>query len=99
MSPEQAEGLRVDERSDIFSAAAVGYLILTGRGPFEARSLPLALQAVVHDAPTPLTELNVPEPLARVLHRALQKSPGARYQTCAEILGDLRDVQSTAVHS
>jgi serine/threonine protein kinase len=98
MSPEQAEGLRVDARSDIFSAAAVGYLILTGREPFDAKSLPLALHAILHEAPAPFTSTEAPEPLARVLMKALEKSPDARYQTCADVLADLERVKSMVVH-
>src|SRR3954467_15249852 len=85
MSPEQAEGRRVDQRSDIFSAAAVGYLILSGRAPFEAKNLPLALQAILHDAPALLSGAEAPEPLSRVLLKALDKSPDARYQSCEEV--------------
>lgn len=99
MSPEQAEGQRVDQRSDIFSAAAVGYLILSGRAPFEAKTLPLALQAILHEAPAPLSPADAPEPVATVLLKALEKSPDARYQTCAEVLADLRRVKSMVVHS
>lgn len=99
MSPEQAEGLRVDQRSDIFSAAAVGYLILTGRAPFDARNLPLVLQAVLHESPATLSSVEAPEPLARVLLKALEKSPDARYQTCAEILADLRRITTMVVQS
>jgi eukaryotic-like serine/threonine-protein kinase len=99
MSPEQAEGRRVDQRSDIFSAAAVGYLILTGRAPFETKTLPLALQAILHEAPAPLSASEAPERLARVLLKALEKSPDARYQTSADVLADLQRVKSTVVHS
>jgi len=99
MSPEQAEGRRVDQRSDIFSAAAVGYLILSGRDPFDAKPLPLALQAVLTKPPAPLSVSEAPAPLARVLLTALEKSPDARYQTCADILADLRRVKNTVVHS
>jgi serine/threonine-protein kinase len=99
MSPEQAEGRRVDQRSDIFSAAAVGYLILSGREPFEAKNLPLALQAILHSAPAPLSSAEAPDPLARVLLKALEKSPDARYQACADVLADLLRVKAMVVHS
>ncbi len=99
MSPEQVEGRRVDQRSDIFSAAAVGYLILSGRAPFEARNLPLVLDAVLNEAPAALSDAEAPEPLARVLLKALEKSPGARYQSCGELLADLQSVHNTVVHS
>ncbi|MFN7917931.1 MAG: serine/threonine-protein kinase [Vicinamibacterales bacterium] len=99
MSPEQAEGKRVDERSDIFSAAAVAYLILTGRPPFSRRNLPLSLQAILHDPPEALTTGEAPAPLASVLMKALEKAPEARYQTCAEVLAALGRVHSMLVPS
>lgn len=99
MSPEQAEGRRVDERSDIFSAAAVAYLVLTGREPFSGPSLPLTLHAVLHAVPAPLSADEAPAALAAVLLKALAKHPDARYQTCAEVLADLARVQTTAVPS
>lgn len=99
MSPEQVEGRRVDQRSDIFSAAAVGYLILSGRAPFEARNLPLVLDAVLNEAPVALSGAEAPAPLAHVLLKALEKLPEVRYQSCAELLADLQRVHNTVVHS
>ncbi len=99
MSPEQVEGRRVDQRSDIFSAAAVGYLILSGRAPFEARNLPLVLDAVLNEAPAALSNAEAPAPLAHVLLKALEKVPEARYQSCADLLVDLQRVHNTVVHS
>jgi eukaryotic-like serine/threonine-protein kinase len=93
MSPEQAEGRQVDERSDIFSAAAVGYFMLTGRAPFTAPDLPRTLLALLSDEPAPITETPVPEELRRVLSRAFAKSPDDRYQHCAEVLSDLDEVR------
>jgi serine/threonine protein kinase len=97
MSPEQAEGRQVDERSDIFSAGAVSYLILTGRPPFDASSLPAALDAILTRSPHPLTEAEAPGPLTGILQKALEKSPDDRYQTCAEVLADLRRVEESVV--
>jgi len=98
MSPEQAEGRRVDARSDIFSAAAVGYLVLAGRAPFAGRTLPQTLHAILHEATAPIAFADAPPVLARVLYKALEKSPDARYQTCADVLRDLARVKSTVVH-
>ena len=99
MSPEQAEARKVDQRSDIFSAAAVSYLVLTGRAPFAAPTLPEALHAILHEMPAPLPPELAPAPLAHLLERALDKSPDARYQTCGELLCDLAQIQSTVVQS
>lgn len=98
MSPEQAEGRRVDARSDIFSAAAVAYLILAGRPPFEGRSLPAVLQAVIQGAQAPLTADEAPADLAGIVDKALKKSPDDRYPTCADVLVDLRRVKDSMVH-
>jgi serine/threonine-protein kinase len=99
MSPEQAEARRVDQRSDIFSAAAVGYLVLTGRAPFAAPTLPEVLHAILHDMPAPIARDVAPPAVARVLVRALAKSPGDRYQRCADILRDLAQIHSMVVQS
>ena len=99
MSPEQAEARPVDQRSDIFSAAAVGYLVLTGRAPFAAPTLPEVLHAILHDMPAPIARDVAPPAVARVLVRALAKSPGDRYQRCADILRDLAQIHSMVVQS
>lgn len=99
MSPEQAEGRRVDQRSDIFSAAAVAYLILSGHAPFEAKTLPLVLQAILSDPPPPLSPDKAPDLLVRVLWKALEKSPEARYQAAADVVRDLQRVITRVVQS
>lgn len=98
MSPEQIEGRRADERSDIFSAAAVSYLILAGRAPFDAPNLPGLLDAVLHAEPAPLAPVQAPARLARVIARALDKSPERRYQTCAALRADLSQAVDLMVH-
>jgi serine/threonine-protein kinase len=95
MAPEQAQGFTVDGRSDLFSAAAVFYLMLAGRGPFAVGDLPAVLRAVVVEPPPPLTDEEAPEPLRRVLMRALAKAPAERYQQCADLLADLTRVRRT----
>jgi serine/threonine-protein kinase len=93
MSPEQAEGRRVDARSDIFSAAAVAYRILSGRSPFARATLQKTLMALLEAAPAPLTDGEAPGPLWRILARALAGNPDDRYQTCADVLTDLDRVR------
>ena len=86
LSPEQARGLRADERSDLYSAGVVLFEMLTGRLPFEGDSdVAVALQHV-NDAPPRPRDLApaVPEALERVVLRALDKDPDRRYQTAAE---------------
>ncbi|MGE0450356.1 MAG: serine/threonine-protein kinase [Vicinamibacterales bacterium] len=89
MSPEQVEGRRADHRSDIFSAGAVAHLILAGRPPFEAQTLPAVLDAILHATPSPLSDRQAPPALARVVERALEKSPDRRYQSCAALRAEL----------
>lgn len=90
MSPEQAQGRKVDARSDVFSAGAVFYFMLTGRAPFAAPELQRILHAVLHEEPAPLTEAEAPDALKQVIRKALSKVPEQRYQSCADMLGDLR---------
>lgn len=89
MSPEQAFGREVDARSDVFSAAAVFYLMLTGRKPFDAVELPVVLQKVVREDPPPIREHEAPAALASIVLKALQKDRDHRYQRCADMSADL----------
>jgi Tol biopolymer transport system component len=89
MSPEQASGLPLDARSDIFSFAVVLYEVLAGRRPFGAGSEAEILNAVVRGAPQPLPD-HVPTPLRAVVEKALEKNPSHRYQTMRELVVDLR---------
>ena len=82
MAPEQAQGLPVDARADIFSFGALLYELLSGRAAFDGSS-PLAIvAAVLRDDPAPLATT---PPLAEVVRRCLEKSPGRRFQTAAEL--------------
>jgi serine/threonine-protein kinase len=92
MSPEQASGEKVDFRSDIFSAAAVGYLIVTGRAPFAGANLTQTLQAIFQEQPAAITAEEAPEALSRVLFKGLEKDPANRYQRAAEMRNDLLKV-------
>ena len=93
MSPEQVRGKVVDHRSDIFSFGAVCYHLIAGRKPFAAGSLPLVMRKVLEEDPEPLTD--VPPMVARVVAKALQKDPAARYQTIEQLRGDLDRVGET----
>src|SRR5262249_35190516 len=89
MSPEQARGKDVDQRSDIFSAGAVFYQMLTGRKPFAASDLPGVLTKVERQDPLPIREREAPPALGRLVLKALAKDPANRYQTCAQMAGEL----------
>jgi serine/threonine protein kinase len=89
MSPEQASGHKVDHRSDLFSAASVGYFIVTGRAPFTRADLRQTLMALLHEDPPPVPEGDAPASLVCVLLKGLAKSPADRYQSAAEMLAAL----------
>lgn len=93
MSPEQAAGEKVDARSDIFSASAVGYLILTGRAPFTGPDLRRTLDALLTRDPVPMNDIEAPALLRAVLNKGLAKNPAHRYQTATEMLLDLQAVR------
>jgi len=86
MAPEQAQGLRVDARADIYAVAAVAYRCLTGRHPFTAPDTPSLLYAVVHAMPARPTALGAFDPdVDRWVALALAKAPGDRFATGAEL--------------
>src|SRR5262249_40617855 len=91
MSPEQASGLPVDGRSDIFSLGVVLYEFLAGRRPFDGATNLETLQAIIHRPPEPLVKLcpGLPAGLRLVVERALEKDPALRYQSARELVTDL----------
>ena len=93
MSPEQARGREIDQRSDIFSTGAVFYYMLSGRKPFAAPDLPAVLHKVENEDPVSLTELEAPPGLARIIAKALAKPITRRHQELGELLADLTRFQ------
>ncbi len=94
MSPEQADGHKVDERSDIFSFGAVLYEMITGRRAFPGDSKLSTLAAVIHNEPKPLSQSSdgVPREVARIIMRCLRKDPQRRWQSMADLKVALEDV-------
>jgi len=95
MSPEQAEGKKVDARSDIFSFGAVLYEMLTGRRAFGRDSRIKTLAAVLNEEPKPASSVSeaVPPELERILARCLRKDPQRRWQTMSDLKVALQDIK------
>lgn len=87
MAPEQAEGGAVDGRTDIYSLGIVLYELLAGRPPYQAdTALSLLLMHLNEPLPPPRSiNPQIPEPLERVVIKALEKEPDKRYQSAAEL--------------
>ena len=83
MSPEQAQGLAVDARTDIFSLGIIINEVLTGKTPFAGETASEVMAAVLHDEPAPLGALlaDVPRELESIVEKTLRKNREERYQT------------------
>jgi eukaryotic-like serine/threonine-protein kinase len=89
MSPEQAAGAPLDARSDVFSFGIVLHETLAGERPFRGPNDLEVMQRIIHGKPDPLPG-TVPAALRAVVDKALEKSPGDRYQSMKELAVDLR---------
>jgi eukaryotic-like serine/threonine-protein kinase len=89
MSPEQARGRAIDQRSDVFSAGAVFYYMLSGVKPFTAPDLPAVLHRVNCEDPPALDPAQCPPGLWQILMKALAKQTVDRYADMGQLLADL----------
>ena len=91
MSPEQALGTPLDQRSDIFSVGLIFYELLTGKAPYEADTAIASLMKRTREMARPASDVDnsVPRPLSAIVSRCLEREPANRYHSVVELVQQL----------
>ena len=101
MSPEQTSGRPLDHRTDIFSLGVLLHEMATGRRPFEGNSSAELVSAILRDTPPSVTDIrpDLPNDLARIIRRCLEKDPRHRLQTARDVSNEFRDLARAGARS
>lgn len=99
MSPEQVKGRAIDGRSDIFSIGVMLYEMLTGEKPFPGQNITTVIYKIVNEDPIAPQRIDpsIHSSISAITMKALAKEPGARYQSCRQMLEDLRNCRGASI--
>ncbi len=98
MSPEQAQGNKLDARSDVFSFGSVLYEMLTGKQAFTGDNVGSVIASIIRDEPERVTATvpSIPPDLERIVERCLRKDPERRFQSMADVRVELEEILESA---